>query len=161
MDINELLKKFNTITFVKISLTISLLTEFSLLFLTTIFEGKIKYVGYALFIINIILTLFCDKDLLFVSFKTQKKIILLKNTYICFLIFIIIYFPVLFYSSYINFKNSYTFFLFIVSVVITSIFHFLLIMVLNLFVKKDESKEKNQSNEELIEEEIKRAMIDE
>ena len=104
MDINELLKKFNTITFVKISLTISLLTEFSLLFLTTIFEGKIKYVGYALFIINIILTLFCDKDLLFVSFKTQKKIILLKNTYICFLIFIIIYFPVLFYSSYINFK---------------------------------------------------------
>ena len=161
MDINELLKKFNTITLVKISLTISLLTEFSLLFLTTIFEGKIKYVGYALFIINIILTLFCDKDLLFVSFKTQKKIILLKNTYICFLIFIIIYFPVLFYSSYINFKNSYTFFLFIVSVVITSIFHFLLIMVLNLFVKKDESKEKNQSNEELIEEEIKRAMIDE
>ena len=161
MDINELLKKFNTITLVKISLTISLLTEFSLLFLTTIFEGKIKYVGYALFIINIILTLFCDKDLLFVSFKTQKKIILLKNTYICFLIFIIIYFPVLFYSSYINFKNSYTFFLFIVSVVITSIFHCLLIMVLNLFVKKDESKEKNQSNEELIEEEIKRAMIDE
>ena len=161
MDINELLKKFNTITLVKISLTISLLTEFSLLFLTTIFEGKIKYVGYALFIINIILTLFCDKDLLFVSFKTQKKIILLKNTYICFLIFIIIYFPVLFYSSYINFKNSYTFFLFIVSVVITSIFHCLLIMALNLFMKKDESEGKNQSNEELIEEEIKRAMIDE
>ena len=161
MEINELLKKFNSITLVKISLIISLLTEFSLLFLTTIFEGKIKYVGYALFIINIILTLFCDKDLLFVSFKTQKKIILIKNTYICFLIFIIIYFPVLFYSSYINFKNSYTFLLFILSVIITSIFHFLLIMVLNLFVRKDENKEKNQSNEELIEEEIKRAMIDE
>ena len=161
MDINEFLKKFNSITLVKISLIISLLTEFSLLFLTTIFEGKIKYVGYALFIINIILTLFCEKDLLFVSFKTQKKIILIKNTYICFLIFIIIYFPVLFYSSYINFKNSYTFLLFILSVIITSIFHFLLIMVLNLFVRKDENKEKNQSNEELIEEEIKRAMIDE
>ena len=161
MEINELLKKFNSITLVKISLIISLLTEFSLLFLTTIFEGKIKYVGYALFIINIILTLFCDKDLLFVSFKTQKKIILIKNTYICFLIFIIIYFPVLFYSSYINFKNSYTFLLFILSVIITTIFHFLLIMVLNLFVRKDENKEKNQSNEELIEEEIKRAMIDE
>ena len=161
MDINEFLKKFNSITLVKISLIISLLTEFSLLFLTTIFESKIKYVGYALFIINIILTLFCDKDLLFVSFKTQKKIILIKNTYICFLIFIIIYFPVLFYSSYINFKNSYTFLLFILSVIITSIFHFLLIMVLNLFVRKDENKEKNQSNEELIEEEIKRAMIDE
>ena len=161
MDINEFLKKFNSITLVKISLIISLLTEFSLLFLTTIFEGKIKYVGYALFIINIILTLFCDKDLLFVSFKTQKKIILIKNTYICFLIFIIIYFPVLFYSSYINFKNSYTFLLFILSVIITSIFHFLLITVLNLFVRKDENKEKNQSNEELIEEEIKRAMIDE
>ena len=161
MDINEFLKKFNSITLVKISLIISLLTEFSLLFLTTIFEGKIKYIGYALFIINIILTLFCDKDLLFVSFKTQKKIILIKNTYICFLIFIIIYFPVLFYSSYINFKNSYTFLLFILSVIITSIFHFLLIMVLNLFVRKDENKEKNQSNEELIEEEIKRAMIDE
>ena len=161
MDINEFLKKFNSITLVKISLIISLLTEFSLLFLTTIFEGKIKYVGYTLFIINIILTLFCDKDLLFVSFKTQKKIILIKNTYICFLIFIIIYFPVLFYSSYINFKNSYTFLLFILSVIITSIFHFLLIMVLNLFVRKDENKEKNQSNEELIEEEIKRAMIDE
>ena len=161
MEINELLKKFNSITLVKISLIISLLTEFSLLFLTTIFEGKIKYVGYALFIINIILTLFCDKDLLFVSFKTQKKIILIKNTYICFLIFIIIYFPVLFYSSYINIKNSYTFLLFILSVIITSIFHFLLIMVLNLFVRKDENKEKNQSNEELIEEEIKRAMIDE
>ena len=161
MDINEFLKKFNSITLVKISLIISLLTEFSLLFLTTIFEGKIKYVGYALFIINIILTLFCDKDLLFVSFKTQKKIILIKNTYICFLIFIIIYFPVLFYSSYINFKNSYTFLLFILSVIITTIFHFLLIMVLNLFVRKDENKEKNQSNEELIEEEIKRAMIDE
>ena len=161
MEINELLKKFNSITLVKISLIISLLTEFSLLFLTTIFEGKIKYVGYALFIINIILTLFCDKDLLFVSFKTQKKIILIKNTYICFLIFIINYFPVLFYSSYINFKNSYTFLLFILSVIITTIFHFLLIMVLNLFVRKDENKEKNQSNEELIEEEIKRAMIDE
>ena len=161
MEINELLKKFNSITLVKISLIISLLTEFSLLFLTTIFEGKIKYVGYTLFIINIILTLFCDKDLLFVSFKTQKKIILIKNTYICFLIFIIIYFPVLFYSSYINFKNSYTFLLFILSVIITTIFHFLLIMVLNLFVRKDENKEKNQSNEELIEEEIKRAMIDE
>ena len=161
MEINEFLKKFNSITLVKISLIISLLTEFSLLFLTTIFEGKIKYVGYALFIINIILTLFCDKDLLFVSFKTQKKIILIKNTYICFLIFIIIYFPVLFYSSYINFKNSYTFLLFILSVIITTIFHFLLIMVLNLFVRKDENKEKNQSNEELIEEEIKRAMIDE
>ena len=161
MDINEFLKKFNSITLVKISLIISLLTEFSLLFLTTIFESKIKYVGYTLFIINIILTLFCDKDLLFVSFKTQKKIILIKNTYICFLIFIIIYFPVLFYSSYINFKNSYTFLLFILSVIITSIFHFLLIMVLNLFVRKDENKEKNQSNEELIEEEIKRAMIDE
>ena len=161
MDINEFLKKFNSITLVKISLIISLLTEFSLLFLTTIFEGKIKYVGYTLFIINIILTLFCDKDLLFVSFKTQKKIILIKNTYICFLIFIIIYFPVLFYSSYINFKNSYTFLLFILSVIITTIFHFLLIMVLNLFVRKDENKEKNQSNEELIEEEIKRAMIDE
>ena len=161
MDINEFLKKFNSIILVKISLIISLLTEFSLLFLTTIFEGKIKYVGYTLFIINIILTLFCDKDLLFVSFKTQKKIILIKNTYICFLIFIIIYFPVLFYSSYINFKNSYTFLLFILSVITTSIFHFLLIMVLNLFVRKDENKEKNQSNEELIEEEIKRAMIDE
>ena len=161
MDINEFLKKFNSITLVKISLIISLLTEISLLFLTTIFEGKIKYVGYTLFIINIILTLFCDKDLLFVSFKTQKKIILIKNTYICFLIFIIIYFPVLFYSSYINFKNSYTFLLFILSVIITSIFHFLLIMVLNLFVRKDENKEKNQSNEELIEEEIKRAMMDE
>ena len=73
MEINELLKKFNSITLVKISLIISLLTEFSLLFLTTIFESKIKYVGYTLFIINIILTLFCDKDLLFVSFKTQKK----------------------------------------------------------------------------------------
>ena len=161
MDINEFLKKFNSIILVKISLIISLLTEFSLLFLTTIFEGKIKYVGYTLFIINIILSLFCDKDLLFVSFKTQKKIILIKNTYICFLIFIIIYFPVLFYSSYINFKNSYTFLLFILSVITTSIFHFLLIMVLNLFVRKDENKEKNQSNEELIEEEIKRAMIDE
>ena len=161
MDINEFLKKFNSITLVKISLIISLLTEFSLLFLTTIFEGKIKYVGYALFIINIILSLFCDKDLLFVSFKTQKKIILIKNTYICFLIFIIIYFPVLFYSSYINFKNSYTFLLFILSVIITTIFHFLLIIVLNLFVRKDENKEKNKSNEELIEEEIKRAMIDE
>ena len=161
MEINELLKKFNTIYLIKISLIISLLTEFSLLFLTTIFENKIKYIGYALFIMNIILTLFCDKDLLFVSFKTQKKIILLKNTYICFLIFIIVYFPVLFYTSYVNFKNSYTFLLFIISVIITSIFHFLLIMVLNLFVRKDENKEKNQQNEELIEEEIKRAMIDE
>ena len=153
MDINGFLRKFNTITLVTISLIISLLTEFTLLFLTTIFEGKIKYVGYALFIIN--------KDLLFVSFKTQKKINLLKNTYICLLIIIVIYFPVLFYTSFINFKNSYTFFLFIVSVIVTSIFHFLLIMVLNNFVKKYENKENNQSNEELIEEEIKRAMINE
>ena len=82
MAINELLRKLNTISLVKIALTISLLTEFSLLFLSTIFEGKIKYVGYIFFIINIILTIFCDKDLFFVSFKTQKKIIFLKNTYI-------------------------------------------------------------------------------
>ena len=161
MAINELLRKLNTISLVKIALTISLLTEFSLLFLSTIFEGKIKYVGYIFFIINIILTIFCDKDLFFVSFKTQKKIIFLKNTYICLLIFIIIYFPILFYNSFINFKSSYTYFLFIISVIVTLIFHFLLLLMLNHFINKNKGDEQNQSNEELIEEEIKRAMIEE
>ena len=160
MEINQILKKLNTITLTKISLIISLLTEFSLLFLSTIFEGKIKYIGYVFFIINIILTLFCDKDLFFVSFKNQKKIILLKNIYILLFIFILFYFPILFYNSYINFKNSYTYFMFIISVIITLIFHFLLIMMLSNFIK-NEGEDKNQSNDELIEEEIKRAMIDE
>ena len=96
MELNEILRKLNTITLVKIALMISLLTEFSLLFLSTIFESKIKYAGYVFFIINIILTLFCDKDLFFVSFKSQKKITLLKNIYICLFVFIIIYFPILF-----------------------------------------------------------------
>ena len=160
MEINQILKKLNTITLTKISLIISLLTEFSLLFLSTIFEGKIKYIGYVFFIINIILTLFCDKDLFFVSFKNQKKIILLKNMYILLFMFILFYFPILFYNSYINFKNSYTYFMFIISVIITLIFHFLLIMMLSNFIK-NEGEDKNQSNDELIEEEIKRAMIDE
>ena len=160
MEINQILKKLNTMTLTKISLIISLLTEFSLLFLSTIFEGKIKYIGYVFFMINIILTLFCDKDLFFVSFKNQKKIILLKNIYILLFIFIIFYFPILFYNSYISFKNSYTYFMFIISVIITLIFHFLLIMMLSNYIK-NEGDDKNQSNDELIEEEIKRAMIDE
>ena len=160
MEINQILKKLNTMTLTKISLIISLLTEFSLLFLSTIFEGKIKYIGYVFFMINIILTLFCDKDLFFVSFKNQKKIILLKNIYILLFIFILLYFPLLFYNSYISFKNSYTYFMFIISVIITLIFHFLLIMMLSNYIK-NEGDDKNQSNDELIEEEIKRAMIDE
>ena len=161
MELNEILRKLNTITLVKIALMISLLTEFSLLFLSTIFESKIKYAGYVCFIINIILTLFCDKDLFFVSFKSQKKITLLKNIYICLFVFIIIYFPILFYTNYSNFKNSYTYILFIISVIITQIFHLLLIMILNNFISKHEKDENNQNNEELIEEEIKRAMIEE
>ena len=160
MEINQILKKLNTMTLTKISLIISLLTEFSLLFLSTIFEGKIKYIGYVFFMINIILTLFCDKDLFFVSFKNQKKIILLKNINILLFIFILFYFPILFYNSYISFKNSYTYFMFIISVIITLIFHFLLIMMLSNYIK-NEGDDKNQSNDELIEEEIKRAMIDE
>ena len=160
MEINQILKKLNTMTLTKISLIISLLTEFSLLFLSTIFEGKIKYIGYVFFMINIILTLFCDKDLFFVSFKNQKKIILLKNIYILLFIFILFYFPILFYNSYISFKNSYTYFMFIISVIITLIFHFLLIMMLSNYIK-NEGDDKNQANDELIEEEIKRAMIDE
>ena len=160
MEINQILKKLNTMTLTKISLIISLLTEFSLLFLSTIFEGKIKYIGYVFFMINIILTLFCDKDLFFVSFKNQKKIILLKNIYILLFIFILFYFPILFYNSYVSFKNSYTYFMFIISVIITLIFHFLLIMMLSNYIK-NEGDDKNQSNDELIEEEIKRAMIDE
>ena len=160
MEINQILKKLNTMTLTKISLIISLLTEFSLLFLSTIFEGKIKYIGYVFFMINIILTLFCDKDLFFVSFKNQKKIILLKYIYILLFIFILFYFPILFYNSYISFKNSYTYFMFIISVIITLIFHFLLIMMLSNYIK-NEGDDKNQSNDELIEEEIKRAMIDE
>ena len=160
MEINQILKKLNAITLTKISLIISLLTIFSLLFLSSIFEGKIKYIGYLFFMINIVLTLFCDKDLFFVSFKNQKKLILLKNIYILLFIFILFYFPILFYNNYVNFKNSYTYFMFIISVIITLIFHFLLIMILTNFIK-NEGDGKNLSNEELIEEEIKRAMIDE
>ena len=161
MEINEIIKKLNTITLTKISLIISLLTEFFLLFLSSIFEGKIKYIGYVFFTINIILTIFSDKDLIMVSFKNQRKIILLKNSYIFLLGFIIIYFPILFYNSYFNFKNSYTYFLFILSIFVTIIFHLLLIMMLNNFVNKKESEDKNLVNDDLIEEEIKRAMIDE
>ena len=160
MEIDQIFKKLNSITLTKISLIISLLTEFSILFLTSIFEGKIKYIGYVFFIMHIILTFFCDKDLFLVSFKNQKKLILLKNSYILLFIFILFYFPVLFYNSYINFKNSYTYFMFIISIIITLIFHFLLIMIISNFIKS-EGDEKNQSNDELIEEEIKRAMIDE
>ena len=160
MEISEILKKLNTITLIKISLIISILTEFSLLFLSSIFEGKIKYIGYVFFVINIILTFFCDKDLFFVSFKNKKKIIFLKNIYILLFIFILFYFPILFYNSFVNFKNSYTYFLFIISVIITLIFHLLLIMNLSNFIKK-EGDENIQNNDELIEEEIKRAMMDE
>ena len=159
MESDEFLKKLNIITLMKTSLIISLLTEFSLLFLSSIFEGKFKYIGYVFFIINIILTLFCDKDLFFVSFKNAKKIIFLKNIYIILFIFILIYFPILFYNSYLNFKNSYTYFLFILSVVITLIFHFLLIIMLKSFIKKED--EKKESNEEMIDAEIKKAMIEE
>ena len=159
MELSEFLGKLNSITLMKTSLIISLLTEFSLLFLSTIFKGNIRYIGYVFFIISIILTLFCDKDLIFVSFKSQKKINLLKNIDIFILIFIIIYFPISFYNNYINFKNSYTYYLFMISVIITTIFHFLLVLLLNNFSNK-RIKENDQSNEELIEEEIKRAMIE-
>ena len=69
MAINQLIGKLNTIIIIKISLIISLITEFSLLYLNLIIEGNIKYFGYSILIIGIILTMFCDKDLLFISLK--------------------------------------------------------------------------------------------
>ena len=161
MTINQLIGKLNTIIIIKISLIISLITEFSLLYLNLIIEGNIKYFGYSVLIIGIILTIFCDKDLLFVSIKIQKKIILLKNVYIILFACLIIYYPISFYQNYLNLEESYTFFLFVLSVVITGIFHFVLIIMLNTFIKTKKDDKDNENSEELIEEEIKKAMINE
>jgi hypothetical protein len=73
----------------------------------------------------------------------------------------VIYYPISFYQNYSNLKNSYSFFLFIFSLIITVIFHFLLISALNVFIKEKNSNKDNEMNEELIEEEIKKAMINE
>ena len=161
MAINQLIGKLNTIIIIKISLIISLITEFSLLYLNLIIEGDIKYFGYSILIIGIILTLFCDKDLLFVSIKIQKKIIFLKNVYIILFVCLILYYPISFYQNYLNLKDSYTFFLFVLSVVITGIFHFVLILMLNTFIKTKKDNKDDENSEELIEEEIKKAMINE
>ena len=161
MTIYQLIVKLNTIIIIKISLIISLITEISLLYLNTIIENKIKYIGYLIFSISIILTLFCEKDLLFVSLKIGKKVILLKNVYIGLFIFSIIYYPISFYKEYMDLKESYTYYLFILIVIITIIFHYLLIVMLGNFVKDKKSRKENDNMEELINEEIKKAMINE
>ena len=73
----------------------------------------------------------------------------------------VIYYPISFYQNYSNLKNSYSFFLFIFSLIITVIFHFLLISTLNVFIKEKNNNKDNEMNEELIEEEINKAMINE
>ena len=160
MALNQLIEKLNIITIIKTSLIFSLFTELALIYLNLIIEGNIKYFGYIIFSIGIMLTGFCVKDL-FKSIKLEKKIILLRNVYFALFLFIIIYYPVSFYKNYSYFRNSYSFFLFIFSLIVTIIFHFLLISALNLFVKGKNSNKENEINEELIEEEIKKAMINE
>ena len=95
--------------------------------------------------------------MLFISLKNKKKIVFLKNVCLGLLIFICGYYPFVFYKSYSKLKGSYTFLLFIFIIFTTIIFHYLLIVMLyNLNKPKKEGK-----NEELIEEEIQKAMIDE
>ena len=158
---NNIIGKLNTVIILKASLIISFLTELSLFYLNTIIEGNIKYFGYSFFILGIILTIITDKDLLFLSLKNQRKITFLKNVYLGLFIFVLIYYPISFYKNYLNLKDSYTFLLFIISIITTVIFHFLLILMLNNYIKSKKSKKNNESTEELIEEEIKDAMINE
>ena len=159
INVKSLLKKFSKETIIKISLLISLLTQASLIYLNNMIEGKIKYIGYIIYLFGFILTLFCDKDLYFASLKTKRKITLLKNVYIFLLIFIMIYYPLSFHKDYIKLKNSYTFILFIISLISTIIFHILLMILLySIIPTKDKI---NTFNDEQIEEEIKRAMLNE
>ena len=160
MAINQIIEKFNTIAIIKTSLIFSLLTELALVYLNLIIEGNIKYFGYIFFALGIMLTGLCVKDL-FKSIKFGKKIIFLRNVYFALFLFMVIYYPISFYQNYSNLKNSYSFFLFIFSLIITVIFHFLLISALNVFIKEKNSNKDNEMNEELIEEEIKKAMINE
>ena len=157
----QLIDKINTIVIIKISLLISLIIEFALLYLNSIIEGNIKYFGFLFFILLTILTIFCDKDLIFKSLKNPRKIIIIKNSYILLLIFIIIYYPISFYKNYINLKDSYTFSLFIISIISTLIFHYILILALDIFIKGGKTDKENDNNEELIDEEIKKAMVNE
>ena len=157
----QLIDKINTIVIIKISLLISLIIEFALLYLNSLIEGNIKYFGFLFFILLTILTIFCDKDLIFKSLKNPRKIIIIKNSYILLLIFIIIYYPISFYKNYINLKDSYTFSLFIISIISTLIFHYILILALDIFIKKGNTDKENDNNEELIDEEIKKAMVNE
>ena len=157
----QLIDKINTIVIIKISLLISLIIEFALLYLNSLIEGNIKYFGFLFFILLTILTIFCDKDLIFKSLKNPRKIIIIKNSYILLLIFIIIYYPISFYKNYINLKDSYTFSLFIISIISTLIFHYILILALDIFIKGGKTDKENDNNEELIDEEIKKAMVNE
>ena len=157
----QLIDKINTIVIIKISLLISLIIEFALLYLNSLIKGNIKYFGFLFFILLTILTIFCDKDLIFKSLKNPRKIIIIKNSYILLLIFIIIYYPISFYKNYINLKDSYTFSLFIISIISTLIFHYILILALDIFIKKGKTDKENDNNEELIDEEIKKAMVNE
>ena len=157
----QLIDKINTIVIIKISLLISLIIEFALLYLNSMIEGNIKYFGFFFFILLTILTIFCDKDLIFKSLKNPRKIIIIKNSYILLLIFIIIYYPISFYKNYINLKDSYTFSLFIISIISTLIFHYILILALDIFIKGGKTDKENDNNEELIDEEIKKAMVNE
>ena len=161
MTIYDFLGKLNTIMIIKISLIISLITELSLLYLNSIIEGRIKYIGYTIFLLSIILTIFCEKNLIFISLRNIKKVILLKNAYIGLFLFIIIYYPISFYINYMNLKESYTFYLFILIVVITVIFHYLLIVMLNNFVNRKKNKKGKENIEELIDEDIKKTMVNE
>lgn len=160
MAFTQIIEKLNTIAIIKTSFIFSLLTELALVYLNLIIEGNIKYFGYIIFALGIMLTGLCVKDL-FKSIKFEKKIIFLRNVYFALFLFMVIYYPISFYQNYSNLKNSYSFFLFIFSLIITVIFHFLLISALNVFIKEKNTNKDKEMNEELIEEEIKKAMINE
>ena len=161
MVLLDLLLKINTHLILKTCISISLITQLSLIYLNGTIEGKIKYLGYIILPLTFLLSVFLNKDLFQLSPKSQRKIILSKNLYILLLTFFIIYYPILFYTNYNHFRNSYTSYLFILCIIITGIFHSLLIITLSDFLKTNKIFKKFKVSEDQIDDDIRRAMIQE
>ena len=159
MVLLDLLLKINSHSILKICISISIITQLSLIYLNATIEGKIKYLGYIILPLAFLLSVFLNKDLFQLSPKSPRKLILSKNLYILLFVFVIIYYPISFYSNYNKNKNNYTSYLFILSIIITAIFHCLLIITLNNFLKTNKILKEYKSSEDQIDDDIRRAMI--
>ncbi len=156
----NLVNKLKTSLVIKTSITINFISQICLLYTNNLIEGKIKYFGNIFLFLSVISTIFCGKDFFYSSNKTEGKFRLLKNLFIGMLIYSFIYYPLCFYKAYNSFKNSYSFILFLLGIISSNLLNCLLLCVINNYLRPVGLDKKTVMTEEQIEEDIKRAMIE-